>query len=504
MASLLATLDECLRANLLPDASVRAAAELRVQQLRSEPGFASCLLQLALQQDGSVEVRQLAAVVLKHFVHADWSRVAEAERAAVRAALPAGLRDGHGRIRTAVSVVIAGVAKTDWPEAWPTLLEDLMQPLEAAGAGPDTVAGVLRCLEICAAELSAEHMRPALQRLLPKLLEVFCDEAGQHDRRTRARAVKVLYNLFKRVSMMCDDRRLLQQLQRGPLAGWVGAILRELATPLAAYDDCSVAIAALRLLQLLSEQAPLALKPHAESLLPPLGTAMLGAVRAHEAMLARGADDADDDAGGACDSDGGLLGLAALSAQLFDNLAALGASSKWCKLLLPSLGEVFYAAVAFLQVAPAAEAEWGADLAQYLEDEDADTFAVSTRVAAQQLCYELLDCYGRKALVPLCGAAQRRLADADAAGGAATAAGWRLREATWLLLSIGAETLCDSARRQHAGGAPMLVDIHAVANTKEQEIPLETGELSKRLRFGVPDPAHAPSFKFLDAGKHPL
>ena len=50
-------------------------------------------------------MRQLAAVVLKHFVHADWLRLAEAEKACVRAALPAGLRDGHGRVLVLTSCV---------------------------------------------------------------------------------------------------------------------------------------------------------------------------------------------------------------------------------------------------------------------------------------------------------------------------------------------------------------------------------------------------------------
>ena len=174
-------------------------------------------------------MRQLAAVVLKHFVHADWLRLAEAEKACVRAALPAGLRDGHGRIRTAVSVVIAAVARTDWPDAWPTLLADLTLPLEEAGAATDTVAGALRCLEICAAELAGEHMRPALQRLLPRLLEVFVNRQGLHGARTRARAVRVLHKLIERASMLCEDAKLMQQLQKGPLAEWVGVLLTELA-----------------------------------------------------------------------------------------------------------------------------------------------------------------------------------------------------------------------------------------------------------------------------------
>ena len=51
-----------------------------------------------------------------------------------------------------------------------------------------------------------------------------------------------------------------------------------------------------------------------------------------------------------------------------------------------------------MQIPPATEIAWRSDLAQYLEDEDQDTFAVSTRVAAQQCVLELLDWYGRKGL----------------------------------------------------------------------------------------------------------
>ena len=56
----------------------------------------------------------------------------------------------------------------------------------------------------------------------------------------------------------------MQQLQKGPLAEWVGVLLTELAAPLSEHADCSVGLALLRLLRLLAEQAPLALKPHEE------------------------------------------------------------------------------------------------------------------------------------------------------------------------------------------------------------------------------------------------
>ena len=56
---LLAALHEALQANLLVDAALRQAGELRVQQLRSQPGFAACLVRLTLDPSGSVEVRRL-------------------------------------------------------------------------------------------------------------------------------------------------------------------------------------------------------------------------------------------------------------------------------------------------------------------------------------------------------------------------------------------------------------------------------------------------------------
>lgn len=52
--------------------------------------------------------------------------------------------------------------------------------------------------------------------------------------------------------------------------------------------------------------------------------------------------------------------------------------------------------------------------APFQQDEDDDSFAVSLRVATQQLLDELLESYGKPALAALCSAAQRRLQEAHA------------------------------------------------------------------------------------------
>ena len=146
--------------------------------MRSVPGYASCLTRITLEVAVPLEVRQLAAVVLRQFIRIHWSESADSftepapsenEKAAVRAVLTNGLSDETPRIRTAVSMVIASIAAFDWPDAWPNLMSELVRPLEDAARSPvadpaaaATVAGVLRCLELCSSELQVPPPLPML------------------------------------------------------------------------------------------------------------------------------------------------------------------------------------------------------------------------------------------------------------------------------------------------------------------------------------------------------
>ena len=178
MSDIMAQLVACLQATLHMDTATRQAAEQRLRELGALPGYCHCLVVLSLDEAVPVAIRQLAAVVLRQYVRIHWCEAADDfappcvpadERAAVRAALPAGLRASVPRVRTAVSMVIACIAQWDWPEEWPGLMAELLAPLHAvAGADGGAAAaalGALRCLEMCAGELAEEHMAPALQAL---------------------------------------------------------------------------------------------------------------------------------------------------------------------------------------------------------------------------------------------------------------------------------------------------------------------------------------------------
>ena len=133
--------------------------------------------------------------------------------------------------------------------------------------------------------------------------------------------------------MLCDDRKLLNKLQAGPLAQWAAIALAELsqsAGRAAPLEDCSLQIALVRLLRLLAASLPKSLSPHTGTLVPTVGALLVRALSAHEAKLAEGGEGCGAPP---CDSEGGLLGCEALSTGLFDLLAALGSSSKLYKAL---------------------------------------------------------------------------------------------------------------------------------------------------------------------------
>jgi hypothetical protein len=89
----------------------------------------------------------------------------EADKAAVRAALPQGLSDPASKVRTAVGVAVAAIAAHDWPQHWPELLPGLVGAVANRRADPVLAGGALRCLCLLAEDLD-EEQKPELARLL--------------------------------------------------------------------------------------------------------------------------------------------------------------------------------------------------------------------------------------------------------------------------------------------------------------------------------------------------
>ena len=119
------------------DNAQRKPAEnaLREWERGAAPGFLLSLLAIVEQKGAPLSARLMAAVLAKNTVGSgfaktiaapDWHRVSPDEKAAVRAKLeallfgPAGEEDA--RIGTHLALLVANIARFDFPQEWPTLL----------------------------------------------------------------------------------------------------------------------------------------------------------------------------------------------------------------------------------------------------------------------------------------------------------------------------------------------------------------------------------------------
>jgi hypothetical protein len=114
-------------------------------------------------------MRQMAALLLKKHIKEHWSTEAKHfrepllggdEKAAIRQDLLAGLGDAEPRIRVAVAMVVASIAKWDVPNDWPELLAQLVRAISDR-KDQRAVHGAVRCLSMFVEELGDEQVMQA-------------------------------------------------------------------------------------------------------------------------------------------------------------------------------------------------------------------------------------------------------------------------------------------------------------------------------------------------------
>ena len=88
--------------------------------------------------------------VKKHWDSSDTDfqppEISEQDKQQIKGLLPRGLNDSNSKIRTAIAMAIASIAHWEWPDKWPSLIQDLTAALNS----PDVnlVKGCIRCLGI--------------------------------------------------------------------------------------------------------------------------------------------------------------------------------------------------------------------------------------------------------------------------------------------------------------------------------------------------------------------
>ncbi|KNE72634.1 hypothetical protein AMAG_16397 [Allomyces macrogynus ATCC 38327] len=126
------TVANALQRTLNPATQRQAEAELA--QIETHAGFAPFLLQLVAADQMDQNVRFAGAVYFKNFVKRHWvvdevNKIADADRATIKAAIVDVMIAAPPRLQLQISDAVTIMANADFPGNWPTLITDLVSKL---------------------------------------------------------------------------------------------------------------------------------------------------------------------------------------------------------------------------------------------------------------------------------------------------------------------------------------------------------------------------------------
>eukprot|EP00899_Mesostigma_viride_P014625 jgi/Mesvir1/23163/Mv22638-RA.1 len=462
------TILQLLQGILNADPVTRKFAEDQLIQGSLQPGYGVSLVKVFLNQAIPEGIRQLAAVVLKQYVKEHWQEEADGfrppvvipeEKDAIRQLLPSCLGDPASRLRTAGGMAIAKIGSLDWPDEWPDLLLVLVRGIQDK-SHPERVQGSLQCLSLLAGDIDDQQLPQLVPVLFPELLEMV-SHPEVYGCMMQRKALSVLYGCLATLGYVSGPmQRKTQALISPMLAAWMGQLARVLSEPLHGVEDVGLKMQALKVVSTALQNFPKPMATHFPGVMAPLWQLFAGSAPLFEArVLQQGSTDAG------YDSDGDLITLDTLVAQLFEVLITLVGSPRFSKMVQGSIKELVYIALQYMHMSHDQMEEWERDINQFIADESEDLF--NCRGQGENLFEELGDVFGPEALKKLLEAVFARFRDADAAREAdAGGTWWKMREAGLLTLGY----VCEAILGMQKKGAA-LMDVPAfVASVINQDL----------------------------------
>ncbi|WIA40697.1 hypothetical protein OEZ86_004393 [Tetradesmus obliquus] len=138
---------QLLQGALSPDAPTQKQAEAVLASIEGRIGYCSCLAAVIGSKDADHSARWLAAVQLKNSVNKYWrprydsGGLTAEERAYLRGRFLQLIPQDDNQIAVQVALVVAKVARFDFPSQWPSLFSDLLAGLEPNAAAAAATAG---------------------------------------------------------------------------------------------------------------------------------------------------------------------------------------------------------------------------------------------------------------------------------------------------------------------------------------------------------------------------
>ncbi|XP_018331557.1 importin-9 isoform X2 [Agrilus planipennis] len=204
---------EILSCMLSPDAELRRLAEERNKALEVTEEYGIYLLEIILSSDEATEERQMAAVLLRQYVHIHWCKdekefllpvVSDYVKDKIRALLPSGL--SVAVIQNTVAITLAYIAYFDFPQQWSGVVKVISSKLESSNL--DECLGSLQFFNDFVSICSIEQLSLCYKSALEGLYHI-CQNEEKFSTVERSEAISVFCKI---VSVLSTDSNIRPEL----------------------------------------------------------------------------------------------------------------------------------------------------------------------------------------------------------------------------------------------------------------------------------------------------
>ncbi|XP_046405689.1 importin-9 [Ischnura elegans] len=426
---------ECI---LSPDQEVRKAAEKRVKVLEVTEDYGIQLLEVMIDPEYDVAVRQLASVLFNQYVECHWTpssasfedpEIPGSLKEDIKHILPLGLKEPVSKIRNSVAHTIFTVAWYDWPEQWHNLIESLLAHL--SNGDEWAVHGSIRVIrEMC--NTMDRKICSAAPVILSEMNEIVRNDQ-RFSSKIRSRAIEVFVSC---ATAFTYEVKIQKQLL--PLKGVVDQLLpnfyetlvKILLVPDCAHVDMRMKTQVIKALtSLMRESEKKAIDWLPQLLRAVWQTLTVSAMEYSTTVIVCIEEDCQS-----IDSDGEVIGIETLIFSIFDFVNCLIESPKLKKTVAPGLPDLLYYVIFYSQITSDQSSTWSNDPNQFIGDESSESYKYTVRLSAQDLMASLCDSFKLSCVEALTQAISKHLQEASSKKLSGDPNWWRIHEACMLTL----------------------------------------------------------------------
>ncbi|GAA6059323.1 hypothetical protein JCM10212_005903 [Sporobolomyces blumeae] len=473
-----------LQATLDPNPNTRVQAELNLVEASKQSETALGLARIATEQQVEVHLRQSASFALKKYVKEYWSpffsqfkgptATSLEIKSQVREVMFAGLSDPVRKIRLACANIVSSIAQPDWPDDWPTLMDQLLALVRSSSI--DAVEGGMRVLsDFVSITLTEDQLLPIARDMLPTLL-IILGSPQTYGPTTRARAILIFRQCVMTLFTVKDEHPEAVKAAIGEiLPQWLDAFRQLLEVDVAAelgsgnWEGIAVRIAIFNALEVILNSFPSTLKSSLPLFVSQSSAHLAALLPIYDAAYLSNSSDFSIPSSGSGDEDSDIsMDLGTFVATILDFIAQ-AARRKTVRHLFaesnkPTAGLIDYLrkAMQFSQMTTEDEDTWASDPNAFVADEDDEMVSQNVRSAALDMAIAFVETFSSSGLVALQAAFEAVAAESDQLRAQGNEDWWKGYESALAVVGGISEDLIEHVQERQEEGRPAKFNLERV------------------------------------------